>query len=166
MLSHAGDPRYSDHPNFRYIDPWSRDLTAMADEYDPHRRLRPLHDYRTQIIDDMHRAGIGILAGSDTPGGFTLHQELQLFVESGMTPLEALRTATVNPARYLGRESELGSIATQRIADLVLLRANPLRDIRNLKTIEAVVFQGNVLERAQLDRILEQLEQDAADWPE
>jgi len=166
MISHAQDPRIADNPNFRYIDPWSRDLTAMANKYDPERRLRPLHEYRAGIIDELHRAGVGILAGSDTPGGFTLLEELEIFVESGLTPLDALQTATINPARYLGREDELGSIAPGRIADIALLRKNPLADIRNIRSIETVLFQGHVLDRSQLDHMLEQLAEDAENWQE
>jgi imidazolonepropionase-like amidohydrolase len=166
MISHADDPAVADDPDFRYIDPWSRDLEALRDDFDPQRRLRAVHDHRLRIIDDLHDAGVGIMAGSDTPGGFTLLEELELFVASGLTPLEALRTATLNPARYLGREDELGTIAPGRIADVVLLRGDPLRDIGNVRAIETVIFQGHVLDRAELDRMLAQLEVDAANWPE
>ena len=166
MISHADDPEVAGDPDFRYIDPWSRDLEALRDQFDPDRRLRPVHDHRLQIVDDLQAAGVGILAGSDTPGGFTLLEELELFVAGGLTPLEALRTATVNPARYLGREDELGTIAPGRYADLVLLRGDPLRDIGNVRAIETVVFQGHVLDRARLDRMLAQLEVDAEEWPE
>ncbi len=166
MISHADDPKLANNPNFRYIDRWSRDLEAAADEYDPERHLRPLHEYRAGIIDELHRASVGILAGSDQPGGFTLHEELEIFVESGLKPLDALRTATINPARYLGRADELGSIAPGKIADLILLNANPLEDIHNTRSIETVIFQGHVLDRSQLDRMLEQLEEDAENWPE
>ena len=166
MLSHFDDPRYAEDPNLRYVDPWSRDLEALADEFDPSRRLRPLHDHRVEMMRDLQRAGVGILAGTDTPGGFDVANELELFVEGGLTPLEALRTATLNPARFLGREDDLGSVAPDRIADVILLRRNPLEDIRALRELEAVVFQGHLLDRAHLDRILEELESDAANWPE
>lgn len=166
MISYYDDPRLVNDPNFRYIDPSSRDLEAAADRFNPERRLRSLYDYRASVIDELHDAGVGILAGSDTPGGFTLHQELEIFVEGGLSPLDALRTATIDPARYLGREDELGSIAQGKIADLVLLRKNPLEDIHNTQAIEAVVFQGHLLERHRLDRMLEQLAVDAENWPE
>ncbi|MBD3617107.1 MAG: amidohydrolase family protein [Gracilimonas sp.] len=159
MISHANDPRWANNPNFRYT--WPMDLEALADEFDPERRLRPLHDYRMSVINELHDAGVGVLAGSDVSGGFTLHQELEIFVESGMTPLDALRTATINPARYLGRENDLGSITPGKIADLVLLNKNPLDDIRNTQSIEAVVFRGHLLDRPNLDRILRQLEVEA-----
>ncbi|GJM44407.1 MAG: amidohydrolase [Gemmatimonadota bacterium] len=166
MVSRSEDPEIANNPNFRYIDRWARDLTAAADEYDPERRLRPLHEYRAGIIDELHLAGVGILAGSDTPGGFTLLEELEIFVDAGLTPLDALRTATLNAARYLGREEDYGTVAPRRVADIVLLRENPLEDIRNTRSIETVVFQGHVLERAQLDRMLEQLAEDAENWTE
>lgn len=166
LISHADDPKLANNPNFRYIDRWSRDLMAAADEFDPDRNLRQLHEYRASSIDDLHRAGIGILAGSDHPGGFTLLEELEIFVESGLTPLDALRTATINPARYLEREDELGSISPGMIADIVLLKANPLQNISNTRKIETVIFQGQVLDRSQLDRMLEQLEKDAESWVE
>lgn len=165
MISYPDAPRVADDPNLRYLDPESRDPQAAADEFNPERRLRPLYDHRVRMIPQLHRAGVGILAGSDQPGGFALHQELEIFVHSGLTPLDALRTATINPARYLGREDDLGSIEDGKSADLVLLGANPLEDIRNTQSIEAVVFQGHLLERDQLDRMLEQLATDAENWP-
>jgi imidazolonepropionase-like amidohydrolase len=165
-ISYFEDPELTGNPNFRYIDPWSRNLEGVANEFDPERRLRALYDARVESIDDLFRAGVGILAGSDTPGGFTLHEELEIFVESGLSPLDALRTATLAPARFLGREADLGSIAPGRFADLILLSANPLEDIRNTQRIESVVFQGHLLDRAHLDRMLEQLASDAENWPE
>lgn len=166
MISYPDDPAVADEPNLRYLHPDDRDLRVLADNYDAERRLRPLYDHRKSLIPQLHRAGVGILAGADTPGGFALHQELEIFVESGLAPLDALRTATINPARYLGREDDFGSIENGKIADLVLLGANPLEDIRNTRSIEAVVFQGHLLERSKLDRMLEQLATDAENWPQ
>ena len=104
------------------------------------------------------------MAGTDTaPGvyivpGFSLHDELANFVEAGFTPMEALQTATSNPARFLGREASLGSVEAGKIADLVLLSANPLEDIRNTRKISIVVANGQVYDRAALDQLLEQVE--------
>ena len=90
--------------------------------------------------------------------GFSLHDELANFVEAGFTPMESLQTATSNPAKFLGMEDRLGSIDAGKIADLVLLKANPLEDIRNTTQISAVIVDGRLFDRAALDRILTNVE--------
>jgi imidazolonepropionase-like amidohydrolase len=90
-----------------------------------------------------------------------LHQELQRFVAAGFTPLEALQTATLNPAKFLGMEQRLGSIEKGKLADLVLLEANPLEDIRNTQKIAAVVVNGRYLSRGDLDKMLAGVEKAA-----
>ena len=79
-----------------------------------------------------------------------------VMVRAGMTPLAALQTATVNPARYLGREMTLGTIASGKSADLVLLDANPLEDVANVRRIRAVITAGRFLDRGALDQLLAQ----------
>jgi imidazolonepropionase-like amidohydrolase len=112
----------------------------------------------------MHRAGVPLMAGTDTAAGvyvipgFSLHQELELFVKAGLTPMEALQTATLNPAKFLGRTRDLGTVETGKIADLVLLDASPLDDIRNTQKISAVVLGGRYFSRADLDGILKGVE--------
>lgn len=101
----------------------------------------------------LNKAGVGLLAGTDAPRafiypGFSLHEELALLVRSGLTPLEALRTATYNPAEYLGSLDSLGTIGEGKIADLVLLDADPLQDIHNTTRISAVIANGRVLDSA------------------
>jgi imidazolonepropionase-like amidohydrolase len=113
-----------------------------------------------KMVADMHRAGVPFLAGTDTaPGiyilpGFSLHDELANFVEAGFTPMEALKTATSNPATFFGTESTEGSIAKGKIADLVLLDADPLADIHNTRKIAAVIASGRLYDRAALDALL------------
>jgi imidazolonepropionase-like amidohydrolase len=113
-----------------------------------------------EVVNAMHRAGIEFLAGTDTPPGvyvfpgFSLHEELQRFVAAGFTPMEALQTATLNPAKFLGMDDRLGTIEKGKLADLVLLDANPLEDIRNTQKIAAVVVNGRYLSRADLDEML------------
>jgi imidazolonepropionase-like amidohydrolase len=120
-----------------------------------------------EVVNAMHRAGIPFLAGTDTPPGvyifpgFSLHEELQRFVASGFTPMEALQTATLNPARFLGMDDRLGTIEKGKLADLVLLEANPLDDIRNTQKIAAVVVNGRYLSRADLDKMLAGVEEAA-----
>ena len=79
--------------------------------------------------------------------GFSLHEELQRFVAAGFTPLEALQTATINPAKFLGMENKLGTIEREKLADMMLLDANPLDDIRNTQKIAAVFVNGQYLSR-------------------
>jgi imidazolonepropionase-like amidohydrolase len=113
-----------------------------------------------EVVNAMHRAGIPFLAGTDTPPGvyifpgFSLHEELQRFVAAGFTPMEALQTATLNPAKFLGMQDRLGTIEEGKLADMVLLDANPLEDIRNTQKIAAVIVNGRYLSRADLDRML------------
>ena len=88
----------------------------------------------------MHAAGVDFMAGTDSPNpsivpGFSLHEELKLFVSSGFTPMEAIQAATRNPTRYLHRESDSGTIEVGKSADMVLLDANPLEDISNTQSI-------------------------------
>jgi imidazolonepropionase-like amidohydrolase len=109
----------------------------------------------------MARAGVEILTGTDTGDpyvlpGFALHDELALLVGAGLTPLEALRAATLTPARYFGLEGTLGAIEAGKTANLVMLDANPLDDIANTRKIASVVLQGKVLDRTRLDALMSQ----------
>jgi imidazolonepropionase-like amidohydrolase len=116
----------------------------------------------------MFRAGVPFMAGTDTAAGvhvfpgFSLHQELALFVKAGLTPLQALQTATLNPAKFMGRLADLGTVEKGKLADLVLLDANPLDDIANARRIRAVVLAGRYFDRADLDRMLEGVARAAA----
>jgi len=121
-----------------------------------------------EMVREMHRAGIPFLAGTDTAAGvyvfpgFSLHEEMQLLVQAGFTPLEALQCATRNPAEYLGKLSETGTVEKGKVADLVLLDANPLDDIANTQRIASVVAAGQYLSRTDLDRLLRSVEKAAA----
>ncbi|HJZ53736.1 MAG TPA: amidohydrolase family protein [Gemmataceae bacterium] len=92
------------------------------------------------MVRRMHAAGVPILAGTDTPNpgvfpGLSLHEELGLLTEAGLTPAEALRAATLDPARCLGHADRVGAVEPGKLADLVLLSANPLDDIRNTRAV-------------------------------
>jgi adenine deaminase len=159
-------------PLDRYVPAYWRDVTwkRFADEMMPGLQHDPLElrqKYFTanlQMVGAMHRAGVPFLAGTDTaPGvyimpGFSLHDELANFVEAGFAPMESLQTATSNAAKFLGMEGNYGSVEAGKIADLVLLGANPLDDIHNTKEITAVIVNGRFFDRAALDRILRQVE--------
>jgi imidazolonepropionase-like amidohydrolase len=98
----------------------------------------------------MQRAGVGLLAGADLPPNSrdgTIHDELAYLVDAGLTPMQALLTATRNPAGFLGKFSTLGTVERGKLADLVLLDANPLDDIHNTRRISAVIIRGHVVSR-------------------
>ena len=122
------------------------------------RRQRKL-----EIVGLMHQTGVRLLAGTDAPNpyvypGFSLHEELELLVEAGLSPLEALQTATVNPAKFLRIEREIGTIEKGKLADLVLLEANPLENITNTRRISAVVVNGRYLPQETLWKLLAEVE--------
>jgi imidazolonepropionase-like amidohydrolase len=124
-------------------------------------------DKELEVVQMLHKAGVPFLAGTDTPPGvyifpgFSLHEELQRFVAAGFTPLEALQTATINPAKFFGMEEQNGTIERGKFADMVLLDANPLADIGNTQKIAAVFFNGRCFSRAELAKLLTKVE-DAA----
>jgi imidazolonepropionase-like amidohydrolase len=112
-----------------------------------------------ELLGVMAKSGVSIMAGTDVTNawltyGFSLQDELALMTAAGLSPLEALRTATLNPARFLQATDSLGSVATGTIADLVLLDANPLIDIHNTQRIRAVMRGGHLYDRAALDSLL------------
>ena len=114
----------------------------------------------------MYRSGVDILAGTDTLNpyilpGFSLHDELELFVKAGLTPMAALQTATLKPTQYLGLSNSLGTVEPGKIADLVLLDANPLEQIGNTQKIAAVVVNGRFIGKTNLQQLLTQAEQTA-----
>ena len=118
------------------------------------------------VVRSAHKAGVPLLAGTDLAArdmlpGFHLHDELAAFVEAGLTPLDALRAATWNPARFLHRLNDLGSVEEGKLADLILLDANPLEDIHNTRRIRAVVMDGRLFDRDALDRMLAEAESGA-----
>ncbi len=116
----------------------------------------------------MHTMGVKIVAGTDAAApnvypGFSLHEELEMLVkEGGFTPMEAIESATLEPARMMGLDKDLGTIAPGKLADLVLLDADPLRDVRNTRQVAAVVAGGKVFNREAVARMLNQVASAAA----
>ena len=120
-------------------------------------------DFTKRVVGALHRAGVPLMAGTDAmgfpliPPGTSLRRELQLIVESGLTPYEALRAATVEPARFLGNSGEFGTIAVGSRADLLLVEDNPLEDIGHLRTVVGVMARGRWIGRGELQRRLDAL---------
>jgi imidazolonepropionase-like amidohydrolase len=120
---------------------------------------RQMFEKARAMVDRMHRKGVRLMAGTDAIDGydvpgFSLHQELSLLVEAGLTPLEALQAATITPARFMNRERDLGAIAAGKLADLILLDGDPLSDIHNTQKISGVISDGRWLDRQALDAML------------
>jgi imidazolonepropionase-like amidohydrolase len=174
----AGIPGLLSDPRMEYLPP---SLQALYRSLNLAPRRAPdaanaILDNEQTMVAAMQPAGVGLLAGTDTPTwgvfpGSALHEELALLVQAGLSPLEALQAATLNPARFLGQEADLGRVQTGKLADLVLLDANPLEDIHNTARIRAVVQNGTLFLRADLERMLADLKTKAASgvdshpWP-
>jgi hypothetical protein len=154
-----------DSPGVRYVPAGA--VKGWIDRLDSFRKMRDERDMRAQkrsyeleiqLVRMMHRAGVRFMTGTDAetfyPAGFGLHAELGLFVSAGFSPLEALQAATLNPAKYLGRTADIGTVEVGKLADLVILEANPLDYIRNTERIAGVVTAGRYLDRQELDRLL------------
>jgi hypothetical protein len=157
----------AEDPRLEFLPPGHRrewaEGAAKMDAYDPspagRRLLADFYELALDFTGRAHRAGVPIMAGTDAGDtyclpGFGLHDELEELVKAGLSPGDALRAATLLPARFLGRERDHGNVAAGMVADLVLLEANPLEDIRATTRIDAVVFGGELLDRAQLDAVL------------
>ena len=132
---------------------WPEPRTAVDDS------ARRQYDFALRITAEMARAGVPILAGTDTGDpwtvpGATLHEELALLVEAGLSPAAALRTATLEPARLMHRQNLYGQLRPGFAADIVLLEANPLTDITNTRRIESVVLKGKQIGKPALVRML------------
>lgn len=171
LLVNVFDPRYSPDdmrqwPGMEYlpaqmIEGWAGYVNRLRsqDDYDPGQARRFL-DLRNRLTLALHRHDAGLLLGADAPQifnppGFAAHRELALLVEAGLTPFEALRTATVNVGRYLGEESETGMVKEGFRADLLILRQNPLEAIHFGDHIAGVIAAGRYYDSKQLQEMLE-----------
>ena len=130
--------------------------TAASPQVAP---MKPQLELAARIVKMMQECGVEIMAGTDTGDpytipGVTLHRELELLVKAGLTPMQALRSATFLPAKYLGWEKSVGTLKNGMVADIVLLDANPLVDIRNVSRISGVSIRGRYLAKPQITGIL------------
>jgi imidazolonepropionase-like amidohydrolase len=151
------------HPLRPYLSAFMvLDWREQVEEFTPERRtyFERVWPIALKQVREMREAGVRIMAGSDVAvlnifPGYSLHEELRLFVDSvGMSPLEALASATRKPAEWLGLADSVGTITTGKVADLVLLDGDPLAAITNTRRIAAVVLRGKVLQRKDLDALL------------
>jgi imidazolonepropionase-like amidohydrolase len=172
-VSMLGDDKaFQEDDRLQYADSFDKKKwVEFAARFKPeNRKLREIRYQKgLDIIRMMHQDGVQLLAGTDLGNpflyaGFSLHDELSLFVQAGLSPLAALQTATINPAKYVGKENEIGTVTQGKLADLVLLDGNPLTDISNTKKINAVVVNGRLLTRKNLDKLLQQGKEMAHDY--
>jgi imidazolonepropionase-like amidohydrolase len=113
--------------------------------------LRMVVDVLLKITGALHKAGVPIVAGTDVGvPGHTLHRELELYVKAGLTPLEAIQAATIVPARVMKLDGEVGAIEVGKRADLIIVDANPLDNISNIRKLRFVVTQGRLFDCARL----------------
>lgn len=162
----AGWREMSNRPQFRYVpaelrESYVRSLSGAAEATNVGVAAEALV-IRKALIKALHDAGVPVLLGSDSPQifnvpGFSTHRELESMVAAGLTPYEALVAGTAAPARFFNT-TEWGAVEQGRAADLVLLRANPLENIANIRTIEGVMVRGRWLDRAELDAGLDAIE--------
>ena len=135
---------------------WREARAALAASAEPADTT--FAEWSLRRTGELHSAGVPIAAGTDTPigwsiPGYSLHTELEQYVQVGMTPLEALHSATVKPAEFFSLESEMGQIKSGFVANAVLLSANPIDDITHTRSIKGVINQGTFLSREQLDQL-------------
>jgi len=161
---------FTNDPRLKYIPPSVRSswnpasngsIKSKSPEDYAYSKLEFQKDL--ELVAAMNRAGVDVIAGTDVLNpycfpGFSLPDELEMYVKAGMSPMDALRTATANPARFLGREKDLGTVEPGKLADLVLLDANPLGDINNVRKISGLIYDGTYFNRAALDAMLNKVE--------
>jgi imidazolonepropionase-like amidohydrolase len=133
-----------------------QDQFASPAEFELRDRL---FERSMQVVRTMQTSGVGILAGTDSAApelvpGFSLHEELVLLTQAGLSPMQALQAATKNPAEFMGVIQKQGTIEIGKNADILILDANPLEDVRNTAKIRALVVHGQLLDRAALDASL------------
>jgi len=169
-FSSLGDPDFVNDPRLKYIplsirEQWKPENESRIKDLKPEdwANSAKLFEKQLEVVGEMHRQGVPILAGTDTANpfcfpGFSLHDELTLLVKAGLTPMDALQAATRNAADYLGMLNSFGTVETGKTADLLLLDADPLADITNTQKIAGVVMGGKFLPRSSIDQMLKDVE--------
>ena len=139
-----------------------REKLAVVMDAEQYPSLSERGEWAIKTVGELHKAGVKLLAGTDSVSGvsvagFSLHDELEALVDAGLSPLAALQTATLHPAQFFSRADKFGVIEVDYYADLVLLDADPLVDIRHTRKINAVISKGRIYDRSVLDDLLSEL---------
>ena len=166
-------PEFLKSPELKYLAPWTLEgLQPAANRYyhfpeKSHSQLRTSLAFQRKLVKALAEGGVPLLSGTDSTdigpvAGFSLHDELQEFVNDGLTPYQALQTATVNAARYFRQSAEFGTIEVGKRADFVMLGGNPLKDISYTRKIEGVMVRGHWLPEDELVRRLDSVPEEYA----
>jgi hypothetical protein len=170
-MASMGDTTLTVDPRLKYVPvsirrEWELERLLVRTSPDALEREKKQSARELELVNTMRRAGVQFMAGSDGPGpyvfpGFSLHAELEWLVQVGFTPTQALQSATLDPALFLAKLDKFGVVEAGHAADLVLLEANPLEDIRNTSKIAAVIVTGKYYSRQDLDKMLAQVAETA-----
>ena len=153
-------------PTVRYATPYLRGWWSMGvqgvDTEEDWAAIRRGKELRLKIVRALHDAGVPLLVGTDTPHafvvpGFAVHNEIQLFVKAGLRPYEAISAATANVGKFLSKPKTVGVVAPGAQADLILLKDNPLEDVKNLSRPAGVMYHGKWLPQEELQRGLDDM---------
>lgn len=173
FVSDVTGDELAERPEYRYwpveqVEGWRNQKNdRLSNPSTPSAAQRARYtEIRRRLIRELYDGGVPVLLGSDAPQvwnvpGFSAHRELQLYVEAGLTPYEALRTGTIEIARHLGEEGRSGVVRPGARADLILLDENPLEDIENTMRIAGVVVDGRWISAEERERRLEELRTDS-----
>ncbi|MFL6142152.1 MAG: amidohydrolase family protein [Labedaea sp.] len=165
-------------PRLRYVPPWVQDIwlssVRRAADFPPGEleASREFFDATLRLVGEAAKAGVPVLPGTDVNyrapfqlAGFSLHDELALLVRCGLSPMQAIQAATRDAARTVDRQHVSGTVTPGKFADLLVVDDNPLTDIRNTQRIHAVVTNGRLITKSERERILAEIEAEAARTP-
>jgi imidazolonepropionase-like amidohydrolase len=162
-LGYFNDTTFTNDKRMAYlpgyiIDLWDQQTKGSDDNDMAFNSSKARFLFELDLIGKMNKKGVKLLAGTDFPNayvfpGFSLHDELSLMVKGGMSELDAIRTATLNPAIFMNKVNDFGSVEVGKLASLVLLNKNPLENIENTTSIETVILRGRVIDRTTLDKM-------------
>ncbi len=152
MAFQSGSFEGSEYVSQRVLDVWKSQWAGQSD--------LPGFVWRSwaELVNELNEAGVPLLVGTDliVPGilpGLSVHEEMAIWQEAGIAPADVLRSATTVPAQFMGLGDRLGSVGEGKTASLILVRANPLEDVRNAGQIEGVFLRGRYFGPADLDRL-------------
>jgi imidazolonepropionase-like amidohydrolase len=164
-LGYFNDTTFTNDKRMAYlpgyiIDIWNQKTKGSNDSDIDYfaKSSKAMYLFELDLIGKMNKKGVKLIAGTDFPNpyvfpGFSLHDELALMVKGGMSALDALKSATLNAAIFMNKENDFGSVEVGKLASLVLLNKNPLKNIENTTSIETVILRGRVIDRTTLDKM-------------